>query len=73
MINEETTQSPTAPETGEVASGVEDPDPGKVSVLTDSPATVELPSVPEPPDAFMPPPAPPPPHRSPPALGFRHG
>jgi S1-C subfamily serine protease len=62
MINEETTQSPTAPETGEVASGVEDPDPGKVSVLTDSPATVELPSVPEPPDAFIPPdpPSPPP-------------
>jgi len=62
MINEETAQSPTAPEAGEGGSGVEDPDPGKVSVMTDSPATAELPSVPEPPDAFTPtgPPAPPP-------------
>ena len=54
MINEETSQSPTAPEAGEGASGIEEPDPGKVSVLTDSPATVELPTVPEPPDAFTP-------------------
>jgi len=63
MINEETTPSPTAPEAGEGGSRVEDPDPGKVSVMTDSPATVELPSVPESPDAFTPtgpPPSPPP-------------
>jgi S1-C subfamily serine protease len=62
MINEETTQSPTAPEVGEGASEIEDPDLGKVSVMTDSPATVELPSVPQPPDAFTPtgPPSPPP-------------
>ncbi|HEX6145142.1 MAG TPA: trypsin-like peptidase domain-containing protein [Acidimicrobiia bacterium] len=61
MINEETTQTPTSPEAEGVASGV-DPDPGQVSVLTDSPATAELPSAPEPPDAITPtgPPSPPP-------------
>ena len=60
MINEETTQSPTASEAGEGESGVVDPDPDKVSVMTDSPSTVELPSVP--PDVFTPtgPPSPPP-------------
>ena len=61
LVTSTTTPGPTAPEAGE-APGVEDPDPGQVSVMTDSPATAELPSVPEPPDAFTPtgPPSPPP-------------
>ncbi|HSK06780.1 MAG TPA: trypsin-like peptidase domain-containing protein [Acidimicrobiia bacterium] len=57
MINEETTQDPATPESVE---GVEQADPGNVSVLTDSPETVELPSVPEPPgDYSAAPPSPP--------------